>query len=175
MIRRPPRSTLFPYTTLFRSAPARPACRWCAIRLNRPRDPVGQGEIHQARSCWYSARTVAALRKQYRSQQRSSGWESKTGTGLSAIQPKQLKASVSSYSAAAFGHPRIAGAAFDSMAHMDLIPFRRATAKSAGVIPTKLPGRGGKSGISTQTLDFRLQTFVSKLSAEYATRANHAF
>src|SRR3712207_8593303 len=26
MIRRPPRSTLFPYTTLFRSVPARPAC-----------------------------------------------------------------------------------------------------------------------------------------------------
>src|SRR5438128_9151309 len=27
MIRRPPRSTLFPYTTLFRSAPGRPALR----------------------------------------------------------------------------------------------------------------------------------------------------
>src|SRR2546422_8002681 len=26
MIRRPPRSTLFPYTTLFRSQPARPRC-----------------------------------------------------------------------------------------------------------------------------------------------------
>src|SRR5215471_20051384 len=29
MIRRPPRSTLFPYTTLFRSS-ARPRLRWCA-------------------------------------------------------------------------------------------------------------------------------------------------
>src|SRR5438309_9285507 len=31
MIRRPPRSTLFPYTTLFRSAPpdATAAARWC--------------------------------------------------------------------------------------------------------------------------------------------------
>src|SRR2546422_4534410 len=27
MIRRPPRSTLFPYTTLFRSPPSRSACR----------------------------------------------------------------------------------------------------------------------------------------------------
>src|SRR2546430_8019182 len=27
MIRRPPRSTLFPYTTLFRSRPARASCR----------------------------------------------------------------------------------------------------------------------------------------------------
>src|SRR5574344_2224685 len=33
MIRRPPRSTLFPYTTLFRSVPCvlrAPPCRWCA-------------------------------------------------------------------------------------------------------------------------------------------------
>src|SRR5438034_3763448 len=28
MIRRPPRSTLFPYTTLFRSGPARRPCPW---------------------------------------------------------------------------------------------------------------------------------------------------
>src|SRR5438876_7592221 len=44
MIRRPPRSTLFPYTTLFRSRilPARrlAALRACALRL----DP-GQGEV----------------------------------------------------------------------------------------------------------------------------------
>src|SRR3712207_7725078 len=38
MIRRPPRSTLFPYTTLFRSAPAAPAR--AARRLLSPlRDP----------------------------------------------------------------------------------------------------------------------------------------
>src|SRR6266481_8491516 len=34
MIRRPPRSTLFPYTTLFRSQPARDADRW-----HQRRDP----------------------------------------------------------------------------------------------------------------------------------------
>src|SRR5436309_9381770 len=28
IIRQPPRSTLFPYTTLFRSADNRPGCRW---------------------------------------------------------------------------------------------------------------------------------------------------
>src|SRR2546430_6804101 len=28
MIRRPPRSTLFPYTTLFRSQLAKPSCTW---------------------------------------------------------------------------------------------------------------------------------------------------
>src|SRR6266436_8228956 len=36
MIRRPPRSTLFPYTTLFRSKP-RPTCaRACRLRPTRP-------------------------------------------------------------------------------------------------------------------------------------------
>src|SRR3712207_8642840 len=36
MIRRPPRSTLFPYTTLFRSRPVRPAVRG-AVRGRRGR------------------------------------------------------------------------------------------------------------------------------------------
>src|SRR6266581_8111527 len=44
MIRRPPRSTLFPYTTLFRSArPATPAC--CARRSLSPRG-YGRSEEH---------------------------------------------------------------------------------------------------------------------------------
>src|SRR3989442_10310594 len=37
MIRRPPRSTLFPYTTLFRSLEkgptGRPLCRWCNLEV----------------------------------------------------------------------------------------------------------------------------------------------
>src|SRR2546426_1345089 len=38
MIRRPPRSTLFPYTTLFRSSPRTPAigCSACAVDVIRP-------------------------------------------------------------------------------------------------------------------------------------------
>src|SRR2546425_7158438 len=41
MIRRPPRSTLFPYTTLFRSPRARRVCRAGAIRTRwRGRDPL---------------------------------------------------------------------------------------------------------------------------------------
>src|SRR5256885_3297996 len=32
MIRRPPRSTLFPYTTLFRSRGGRPGCRGAEVR-----------------------------------------------------------------------------------------------------------------------------------------------
>src|SRR3712207_7279584 len=47
MIRRPPRSTLFPYTTLFRS------CRWlpCRQRSGRvsrnPSPPVGRRQVHE--------------------------------------------------------------------------------------------------------------------------------
>src|SRR5256885_8179322 len=41
MIRRPPRSTLFPYTTLFRSRAARP---WQGLRPERRRPP--QGDSH---------------------------------------------------------------------------------------------------------------------------------
>src|SRR2546426_3041553 len=48
MIRRPPRSTLFPYTTLFRSHAA-----WCAIMIERSRSgvspmasPKGRSEEH---------------------------------------------------------------------------------------------------------------------------------
>src|SRR2546422_5886790 len=40
MIRRPPRSTLFPYTTLFRSAPDEHACPPRGARAMRPHAPV---------------------------------------------------------------------------------------------------------------------------------------
>src|SRR5260221_2544983 len=44
MIRRPPRSTLFPYTTLFRSVPDRQSHRWQRIwdvlRLIQPSAPL---------------------------------------------------------------------------------------------------------------------------------------
>src|SRR2546430_6487839 len=48
MIRRPPRSTLFPYTTLFRSRPASshgcgPTDRLPRPRLARPSPPEGRG------------------------------------------------------------------------------------------------------------------------------------
>src|SRR3712207_7194605 len=44
MIRRPPRSTLFPYTTLFRSAPDEPgAARRPRLLRRRPRGPARAG------------------------------------------------------------------------------------------------------------------------------------
>src|SRR3712207_7634642 len=49
MIRRPPRSTLFPYTTLFRSPPPR-TCRRSSSRCrgSPDRDRPGAGDVVQA-------------------------------------------------------------------------------------------------------------------------------
>src|SRR5260221_8585304 len=54
MIRRPPRSTLFPYTTLFRSRPV-PLHHWRELcgpgrRLGRSRRDAAAGLVHIARS-----------------------------------------------------------------------------------------------------------------------------
>src|SRR5947207_5666955 len=53
MIRRPPRSTLFPYTTLFRSSrsrrrsrPAAPAARTCGRAPRAPGPPARRSEEH---------------------------------------------------------------------------------------------------------------------------------
>src|SRR5438093_7484334 len=43
MIRRPPRSTLFPYTTLFRSAFQRPAGRSAGLPIGRVWHPARRG------------------------------------------------------------------------------------------------------------------------------------
>src|SRR3712207_7645223 len=52
MIRRPPRSTLFPYTTLFRSRPARRSRTWrpapCPRRRDRP-PPTGRARVRVRR------------------------------------------------------------------------------------------------------------------------------
>src|SRR5204862_7636800 len=46
MIRRPPRSTLFPYTTLFRSLPATHARRLCSAKI--PGSPVTCSRTHSS-------------------------------------------------------------------------------------------------------------------------------
>src|SRR5258708_21335742 len=45
MIRRPPRSTLFPYTTLFRSGPGQPLAATTALGINR--QPLSGGLNHR--------------------------------------------------------------------------------------------------------------------------------
>src|SRR5258708_8318680 len=61
MIRRPPRSTLFPYTTLFRSAPACPSSSvWCATSpWRRARRPLK--EAIEQRVCIYRDRKSTRL------------------------------------------------------------------------------------------------------------------
>src|SRR3712207_3614488 len=50
MIRRPPRSTLFPYTTLFRSERVRPAPRGGPAHHRSPaRSPLGPAPLHRRR------------------------------------------------------------------------------------------------------------------------------
>src|SRR5689334_24367905 len=46
MIRRPPRSTLFPYTTLFRSRPLAPSCGSCCPRARASRSFPTRSEEH---------------------------------------------------------------------------------------------------------------------------------
>src|SRR2546429_1421782 len=50
MIRRPPRSTLFPYTTLFRSKDAPPALQ-NRVLADRVRDPVPQWFAQNSQNC----------------------------------------------------------------------------------------------------------------------------
>src|SRR3989449_3487281 len=45
MIRRPPRSTLFPYTTLFRSLGVRVRLKDRAVALHVPAERLGVGEV----------------------------------------------------------------------------------------------------------------------------------
>src|SRR2546430_4994953 len=62
MIRRPPRSTLFPYTTLFRSRPMKLRVRanWLAPRLIP----------------WHGVFLIRSLRKRYRSEEHTSELQS---------------------------------------------------------------------------------------------------
>src|SRR3712207_8238192 len=61
MIRRPPRSTLFPYTTLFRSGRAAPDRRGRGGRARGPTDADGLRRGLSARRC--RARAGARLRR----------------------------------------------------------------------------------------------------------------
>src|SRR3712207_8490476 len=81
MIRRPPRSTLFPYTTLFRSRPALPVGRHPLPLVGTDRadvhtlgvlhpaggaDPEGHGEILPSRRAWRSEEHTSELQsRQY--------------------------------------------------------------------------------------------------------------
>src|SRR3712207_8333184 len=52
MIRRPPRSTLFPYTTLFRSSRSRPTCQRRRVRDDRHGRRPAAGPRHARGARW---------------------------------------------------------------------------------------------------------------------------
>src|SRR2546422_5173313 len=56
MIRRPPRSTLFPYTTLFRSSPSR--SRVAPHQAPAPRSSASSGSLRQR---WSSRRSIGPI------------------------------------------------------------------------------------------------------------------
>src|SRR2546421_9466579 len=70
MIRRPPRSTLFPYTTLFRSHPA--------TRRPRSREWRGQSNRAAARARRAGDRCSAVLRSARRSEEHTSELQSRS-------------------------------------------------------------------------------------------------
>src|SRR5256885_12101937 len=81
MIRRPPRSTLFPYTTLFRSAPAhrrRSRCRMCRasrartkpLRSSRTRSEEHTSELQSP--CNLVCRLLLEKKKTYESRVQNS-------------------------------------------------------------------------------------------------------
>src|SRR5438094_2194753 len=73
MIRRAPRSTLFPYTTLFRSGPAGPHHRQSLAQRRRRRDPdPGQGAVRRRTAPWQGS----GSRRRRRSEEHTSELQS---------------------------------------------------------------------------------------------------
>src|SRR2546429_6997941 len=82
MIRRPPRSTLFPYTTLFRSLPhprridRLPACRIARqLAFQNPWSPGGS-HFPKRRYCW-AGRQQNKVRQKMRSEEHTSELQSR--------------------------------------------------------------------------------------------------
>src|SRR2546427_3852111 len=92
MIRRPPRSTLFPYTTLFRSERlhARPRIpRWLSVRRNRPERAVVHPE-GQARDRG-SVATPRSHQRIFRSEEHTSELQSQSNLVCRLLLEKKKK------------------------------------------------------------------------------------
>src|SRR2546427_4071897 len=64
MIRRPPRSTLFPYTTLFRSVARWSSLPWLAVRTKAPSAAEARALRLIARRTWRSEEHTSELQSQ---------------------------------------------------------------------------------------------------------------
>src|SRR3712207_7535310 len=74
MIRRPPRSTLFPYTTLFRSAGGREGVAAARHRRRHLREPLGEGPAGDLRR---AGRALPVPRGPRRSEEHTSELQSR--------------------------------------------------------------------------------------------------
>src|SRR2546430_13698277 len=87
MIRRPPRSTLFPYTTLFRSLPERGAGVDARPRRQRPRQPVR----HAHRCPHWTAEPGGRLHRADRSEEHTSELQSQSNLVCRLLLEKKKK------------------------------------------------------------------------------------
>src|ERR1035441_5752364 len=81
MIRRPPRSTLFPYTTLFRSSPQQVALR-CRIVLAAA---AGESDITIAKWLLVNRNTVILWRKRFGDEGLDGLWDVAPGRGRKPV------------------------------------------------------------------------------------------
>src|SRR3712207_7625343 len=72
MIRRPPRSTLFPYTTLFRSRADHEGAPAGVRGRDEPADPAPDGGLGRVGTCWSSASISSGFRRRTWSERRPS-------------------------------------------------------------------------------------------------------
>src|SRR5258707_11981528 len=78
MIRRPPRSTLFPYTTLFRSpVPAAAVVRPSSARASKERVPSDHLGAHQVADMDHAAQLALRIGHQHRSEEHTSELQSR--------------------------------------------------------------------------------------------------
>src|SRR5437899_10034337 len=78
MIRRPPRSTLFPYTTFFRSPTSQRRSSWRGGRSGFPRQALGRTSAFRRRRCpdTSGCRRRLAVRRALRSEEHTSELQS---------------------------------------------------------------------------------------------------
>src|SRR2546427_5526597 len=93
MIRRPPRSTLFPYTTLFRSGGAAAAERGRAARASSGCRPAGSGR-RTARGTARAARSNAPAPGAFRSEEHTSELQSQSNLVCRLLLEKKKKTKI---------------------------------------------------------------------------------
>src|SRR2546430_3598030 len=94
MIRRPPRSTLFPYTTLFRSGPLEPLETKRSIRTKRP---IGSMRSRQNQTVHRNKWPPRSMHRLVRSEEHTSELQSQSNLVCRLLLEKKKKAKIVRY------------------------------------------------------------------------------